>query len=173
MKEVWKDIEGYERFYQVSNIGRVKSLDRQVRHYMGGVRLVKGKILKSTPNIWGYLQVMLSKNGNHKTRTIHQLVAVAFHNHCPAGHSIVVDHIDGNRRNNLASNLQLITQRENIVKSKRCKGGSSEYVGVHWVEGLKKWKASITINGKTYYLGVFSSELDASNAYNAKLNQIL
>jgi hypothetical protein len=76
-KEIWRDIAGYEGYYQVSNFGRVRSLDK-MQNYNGSARLHKGKILKPNNDGRGYLIVDLSKNNRSVTRTIHRLVAMAF-----------------------------------------------------------------------------------------------
>lgn len=96
-KEIWRDISGYEGYYQVSNFGRVRSLDK-MQNYNGSVRLHKGKILKPNNDGRGYLIVDLSKNNRSVTKTIHRLVAMAFldnPNNLPQ-----VNHKDENKENN-------------------------------------------------------------------------
>lgn len=81
MKEEWRDIKDYENIYQISNIGRFRSLDRYETHMVNGKevrRLIKGIIREGTLNKDGYLQVGLSRNGKQETKCIHQLVAGAF-----------------------------------------------------------------------------------------------
>ena len=99
-KEIWKDIPGYEGYYQVSSLGRVKSLERVVGHTRHGEYTLKGKIRKLSLNTQGYLIVRLSNGGIVKTIKVHKLVAMAFLNHEPCGYKEVVDHIDNNTQNN-------------------------------------------------------------------------
>ena len=115
--EIWKDVLNYEGLYQVSNLGRVKSLKRKVRHF-SGERLVPERILKGGVNDKGYILVNLGKKGTKKVFAVHKLVAIAFLNHKPCGYKLVVDHIDNNKLNNKLENLQIITQQENVLKSK-------------------------------------------------------
>lgn len=75
--EEWKDIEGYEGLYQVSNLGRVKSLARYVKHYKGGLLLLRERIL-TTIAVRDYLNVNLYKEGKIKMFKVHRLVAQAF-----------------------------------------------------------------------------------------------
>jgi hypothetical protein len=164
--EVWKDIPEYEGFYQVSNLGKVKSLDRIDERG----RKLKGKIIKTRLFSTGYFVVNLCKNGKMKTKGIHTLVAYAFLNHKPCGMELVVNHIDINPENNNLYNLEVITQRENSNK-KHIKS-SSKYVGVCWDKNRKKWKSAITIDGKYKYLGLFTDELEASQVYQNELNKI-
>jgi hypothetical protein len=154
--EQWKTIEGYED-YQVSDLGNIKSFKRG-----------KERILKHSTT-HGYLHVILSVNGKQKNRLVHQLVAIAFLNHKPCGHKLVINHKDFNKQNNHVDNLEVVTQREN-VNHKHIKS-SSEYTGVTWRKERKKWVAQIFINGKKKYLGVFFSEIEASQAYKNALNK--
>ena len=155
--EIWKDIKDYEGLYKVSNLGRVKSL-----------KFGKERILSAATNATGYSLVALC-NGKTKAITVHQLVAMAFLNHKPCGHKIVVDHINTIKTDNRLENLQVITHRQNCTKDKK---GTSKYTGVHWCKPRNKWRAEIRINGKTKYLGSFKSELEASEAYQLKLETI-
>ena len=159
-KEIWKDIPGYEGIYMVSDRGRVRSLDRIDCR---GHRL-KGTMRK--PHLYKHGYLALGLKG--KTSTVHQLVAIAFLNHIPCGHRLVVDHIDGNKLNNNLNNLQVITNRQNLSR----KGGSSKYVGVSWNTSSKRWLAYINIgNGKNKYIGTFEDEVSASEAYQKALTE--
>lgn len=169
-KEIWKDVKGYEGLYQVSNLGRVKSLKRVVYKRNGTNQTLKEKILKNNYNGKGYYHVMLYKNTNKKTLKIHKLVAMAFLGHKPCGHNEVVDHIDNNQANNRLDNLQLTTVRHNASKDKKC--GTSKYVGVCWDKSAKKWKSQILYNGKNKFLGNFNDEIKASEAYQNALKEI-
>ena len=171
-KEIWKAIPTYIG-YEASNLGRVRSLDREVTT-SNSVRKYKGLLMSQSIircGSAGYLSVSLNKVGKRMTHRVHQLVAMAFLGHVPNGHDKVVDHIDGDRLNNNVNNLQVITQRENSSKDKR--GGSSKYVGVTWCKPNKKWRAQINIDGKVKYLGDFTNEIDASEAYQNYLKEIL
>ena len=159
MIEEFIDIQGFEGLYQVSNLGRVKSFKRN-----------KEKIKTLCVGTTGYYHTGLIKEGKQYTKKVHQLVSIAFLNHKPCGHKIVVDHIDGNPLNNRLDNLQLISSRENSSKDK--KGGSSEYTGVCWDRSRGKWISSIIINGKRKTLGRFTEELEASKAYQNALNAL-
>ena len=165
IKEIWKEVPGYEGAYQVSNKGRVRSLDREVIHSSGGTFIKKGKLLKLC-DAKPYHNVGLSG----KKFRVHQLVAMAFLGHKPCGYKLVVDHIDGNCHNNNLNNLQVITNRENTSKDKR--GGSSQYVGVCWNKTQRKWQAKFKINKKVLHLGTFDDELEAHHAYQKKLKEI-
>lgn len=113
MKEIWKDIDGYEGLYQVSNLGRVKSLkcwDVNLRDYTD-----KELVLSPTDNGHGYLIIGLRKGTKRKNHYIHRLVASAFipkPNDCE-----VVNHIDYDMKNNNVTNLEWCTQRENVNHS--------------------------------------------------------
>lgn len=113
MKEIWKDVVGYEGYYQVSNLGRVRSVPRRVaRDNNGFTRHVDGRVMKGTDNGHGYLIVSLNREGKRKNHYIHRLVAAAFcENPDVKPH---INHLDHNRSNNVCSNLEWCTVRENI-----------------------------------------------------------
>lgn len=163
MQEIWKDIPNYEGFYQVSNLGGLKSLEREVKHSSGCFMVLKEKILRPNKNNRGYLVCTLCKSGKQKKFTIHQLVAITFLNHVICGYKLVVDHINNNPLDNRVENLQLVTQRENISKDK--KGGTSKYTGVNWCKKSKKYRSDIRINGKKKFLGCFKNEYEAHLYY--------
>ena len=160
--EIWKDIKGFEGFYQVSNFGNVKRLKTKVKSKNNSYRTVKERFLKLNTDDKGYFIVVLSVKNKCKTKKVHQLVAQEFLSHTPCGMKTVVDHIDNNKNNNKASNLQLISQRKNTSKDKK---GTSKYTGVSWFKRDEKWQSSIRINGKCRHLGYFISEIEASKAY--------
>lgn len=113
MEEIWKDIKGYEGDYQISNLGRVKSRKEQ----FGNVP--KEIILKPVLTVWGYTRVGLRKNKKAKNYFIHRLVAEAF---VPNPYNkIYVNHIDSNKLNNAATNLEWVTAKENSNASKTIK----------------------------------------------------
>lgn len=100
MKEVWKKIPGYEGIYDVSNLGRVKSLRCN-------------KIMSLSKSSTGYLHIQLYKDKKYKTHTIHSLVANAF---IPNIYNKPeINHIDGNKENNNVSNLEWSTKSENQI----------------------------------------------------------
>ena len=112
MTEVWKGIKGYEGLYQVSNMGRVKSLDRTAIDKAGRKRHYKGRILKPVISSDGYLRVFLCNGrGKQKDCFVHRLVCEAFHKN--PKNKPCVNHIDENKTNNTASNLEWCTVKEN------------------------------------------------------------
>ena len=165
MSETWKDIPKYEGLYQVSNFGKVKSLERiSIQNHK-----LNEKILKPGVSSNGYLTVVLHKKKTRKTFQVHQLVAIGFLDHKPKKYNVVVDHINNNPLDNSVENLQLTTQRHNSSKDRK---GSSCYTGVSWHSRDNKWYSNITINGKKMHLGSFNDELKAHEAYQNKLKQI-
>ena len=172
-KEIWKDVPGYEGHYQASDLGRVRSLDRIITYKSGASKLLKGKVLSPRMNS-GYKKVDLAMEGRKKTFKFSQLVAMAFLGHTPNGHTLVIDHIDGNRLDDRVENLRIVTQRANASTCFRTNNGtfSSEYVGVYWNSNSLKWSSSIHYDGISVYLGLFDNEIDASNAYQKALSKI-
>lgn len=108
MNEIWKDIKDYEGIYQVSNLGRVKSVDR----LDGSNHRLKGKIKSTSIRPNGYENVILFKNSKRKGHSIHRLVAQAFISN--TDNKSEVNHIDENKTNNQASNLEWVTAKENM-----------------------------------------------------------
>lgn len=111
--ETWKDIEGYEGLYQVSNLGRVKSLSRKVFH-CNRVTHKEEKILSTINNKNGYVRVELS-NGNKKKYLVHRLVAQAFIQNNE--NKKYVNHINRIKNDNRVENLEWATASENIKYS--------------------------------------------------------
>ena len=109
-KEIWKDIEGFKGFYQVSNYGRVKSLERKCKHNYGGLRRVKEKCLSQGKGKY-YYNVVLAKEAKNKTLLTHRIVALHFVDN--PYNKPEVNHKDGNKRNNYYLNLEWCTRSEN------------------------------------------------------------
>lgn len=110
MTEEWRPVVGYEGQYEVSNLGRVRSLDRVVE-YRNGPRFRKGRLL--TPYAGDYGHTYLKLGGRKSKRSlVHKLVFEAFVETIPAG--CVVRHLDGDPQNNTPSNLALGTQADNL-----------------------------------------------------------
>ena len=157
--ETFKDIPNYKGVYQVSDLGRVKSF-----------KFNSPRILKPYVSGSGYLSINLCTNGNRRAFGVSVLVAMAFLEHNPNGHKVVVDHINGNKKDNRLENLQLISSRENV--SKELKGGTSKYIGVGWHKRVGKWCSKIWIKGKRKHLGYFDNEEDARDAYQNALHKL-
>lgn len=110
MEEKWKDIINYEGYYQISNFGNIRSLDRKIR-FNKGYSIKKGKMLKPILNKKGYYKVSLSKNQKEKRFFIHRLVAIHFIENPLSKEQ--VNHKDGNKKNNRVDNLEWCTNLEN------------------------------------------------------------
>lgn len=104
--ELWKDIEGFEGYYQISNKGNVRSVNR-----FDGVHDRQGSQIRQNLKHNGYLQVGLRKHGKRKWFGVHRLVAIHFIEN--PDNKPQVNHIDGNKLNNTVENLEWVTGREN------------------------------------------------------------
>lgn len=114
MKEIWKDIKNYEGFYQISNLGNVRSLDRIKKSKIKNNNYTKsnGKIIKKTVLNTGYEQVHLSKYGISKKKQVHRLVAEAFLKN-PNNYK-EINHKDENPLNNCVNNIEWCDRKYNI-----------------------------------------------------------
>ena len=108
--EVWKDIPGYEGYYQASNIGNVKSVDRVTNAKLNSTAIKRGKLLKPKNN-YGYNRVCLMVNGIKKGHQVHRLVAQSFLFN--PEQKATVNHINGVKFDNRVENLEWNTQAEN------------------------------------------------------------
>lgn len=151
MKEIWKDIPKWEGMYQVSNLGRVKSLKRK--------NVLKERIKKSCKGIYGYTHVILWKNSIGKTYKIHKLVQKSFR--MKDGQ---IDHINDIKHDNRLINLRTCTPSQNSANIKKHRG-NSKYKGVHKLKNRDVWISLIYKNRKVYPLGRFKKEKEAAMAY--------
>lgn len=138
MQENWKDITGYAQFYMISNTGKVFS-KRQ------------NKILKPQPNSNGYLRISLSDGKRKRKFFVHRLVAVHFVSNPDAASNNVVNHLDGNFRNNNSYNLEWTTMKGNsqhALKTGRMKRTKQWLDRLH-ASQLKSYRAVEAINPST------------------------
>ena len=159
MIEEWRPIEGYEGLYEVSNTGRVRSLDMYVKSRYGNYRLHKGKVLSPAKDTNGYLTVILSCNGKHNSIRVHRLVAKTFISN--PDNLIEVNHKDEDKTNNSVENLEWCDRKYNInygsrkdkVKDTKIKNGY--WTGLSREEYKKKYyqnhKKEYNERKKEYY----------------------
>lgn len=115
--EEWKDVFGYEEYYQVSNLGQIKSKDRLIKKSNGVVQFRRGRLCSQALDKDGYAVVKLSKDGKTKSIKVHRIVYCAFKGKIPNGHEI--NHINFNRLDNRVDNLEALTHRENVERTVR------------------------------------------------------
>lgn len=157
--EEWRDIPGYEGLYQVSNLGRVKSLNY---HLTGKEQILRpGK-----DRIGGYLQVGLSKGGKRKHFKVHRLVWEAFNGPIPEGYEC--NHINEDKTDNRLENLNLMTPKENTnwgTRNERVAKAQRKMVEQYTLDGIHicTW---FSVRGLEKELGYFQSYI--SNCCNGK-----
>lgn len=111
--EIWKYVDGFNNVYQVSNTGKVKSLDHIVTSKDNKSRLQKGRFLKSSINHKGYIRYSLSINGKRFNFSAHRLVAISF---IPNPlNKTQVNHKNGIKTDNNVDNLEWVDNKENII----------------------------------------------------------
>jgi len=136
MEETWKAVVGYEGLYDVSDLGRVRSLNY---NRTGSVHLLKEVVGSGM-----YTSVNLCKAGQAKQDRVHSLVAKSFLDPDYLSKGLVVNHKDFNRQNNVLSNLEIVTYRDNT--NLKHLPSTSKYTGVSWNRG--KWTSHILVNRK-------------------------
>jgi hypothetical protein len=132
MTEEWRPVPDYEGFYEVSNLGRLRSLTRTVRRSQNTMRTLPGRLLAPKISNHGYRLATLSREATERTVTLHSLVAAAFIGPRPDGQH--VRHLDGDKLNNRASNLAYGTALENAADTRR-HGAHSNTKRTHCARG--------------------------------------
>ena len=151
-EEVWRDVKGYEGLYQVSDQGRVKSLERTFIDKIGRERYFKGRILKPAFNGHGYLFVNLYDSGKPRMSKVHRLVCEAFHeNH---DNKPEVNHINEDKTDNRACNLEWCTRGENVnhgTRNERSGKAQSKPVAQYAQDGglIKVWASAMEVERQT------------------------
>lgn len=167
MPEVWKSVPGWEGFYEVSDWGNVRSVDRKIVNPKGSEIFYPGKpIIKVKRG--NYYAVTLNKKMFSRNFRVHRLVAMAFIDKEIENKKLVVDHKDRNPINNRLDNLRIVSYRQNNLNKGLCKRNKSGYKGVHYHKQRNKWCAIININGKSSYIGLFDSPEEAGSAWMEK-----
>ena len=134
--EIWKDIKDYEGLYQVSNSGRIKSLERYVNHRLGVVKFVRERIKKQYKDRVGYKSVMLSKNGKQIRDYVHRLVGFAFVEN--PFNKPDINHKNGIKYDNRFINIEWVTKSENSLHMCHVLGIRPSLGRVHSEETKKK-----------------------------------
>lgn len=169
MEEIWKDIEGYEEMYQVSNLGKVRSLERTIIRKDGKPLTIKEQILKPSLDGSGYYFVSLTKNKQPKYYRIHRLIAEAFIPN--PDNKPEIDHINTDKTDNTVwlnedgsvnydkTNLRWVTHKENMNNQTTTSKMSNSQKGKHLSqETKKKISKSLKNNPSKPWLGKFGNE---------------
>ncbi len=152
-EEVWKDIEGYEGMYQISSLGRVRSVRRSRTGPTGGV--IKERVLKRCYNDAGYPHVTLSRDNIRKTKLVHRLVANHFITTKHKG--LLIHHKDGDKTNNNITNLEFVTPKQHYDREPKMRAGL--WIGAKYGRKYSKPIVQYTLEGERV--------AEYSGAYNA------
>lgn len=165
--EIWKPVPTLEQFYEVSNTGLIRNM--------------RGKVLKPFINSSGYKVLKLTGRFGKENWLVHRAVALA---HIPNPSNLpIVNHLNGNKEDCNASNLEWCTNSHNILHARKMGlnpynkptegkklGGNrkakSSYFGVVWDSSRNKWQGKVVHNGKAYCMKRFDTELEAAAHYN-------
>lgn len=167
MEEIWVDIEDHEGIHQISNLGRVKALRKEVYtpglNSKNNIAIRKEKFLKPCVNSSGYYCIrLIDNNGKRRNYKLHRLIAKAFISN-PFNLEII-NHIDSNILNNSIENLEWVSARENVCHKVR---KDKKLIGIYKRSDGKAYVSQIVFDGKNIYLGSYKTE---DEAYIARVN---
>jgi hypothetical protein len=111
--EIWKSVVNYKGYFEISNLGNVRSLERIIFRSNGTTQRFKSKMLSVSISSNGYKSVTLCKNGISRMYNIHSLLMLSFFDENYIKNKKVVNHIDGNKLNNDFNNLEIVTSSDN------------------------------------------------------------
>lgn len=162
MKEIWKDIPGYEGHYQISNLGNILSLNYKRSH--------TPHLMKHHLTYDGYHLIGLCLNSKKTFKSVHILVAKAFV--LNPENKPQVNHIDGNKDNNCASNLEWVTCKENIHHA--IKTGLRSYENRHYLHGSEHYgsKPILQYDLQGNFIKKWGSQVEAAEYYNCDSSTI-
>lgn len=172
--EEWRDVPDFEGFYKVSNYGLVRVLSRVIkgrtRNGLDTVKIAPEKVLTKVIDETGYVTVCLLSDKFKKTRRVHVFQGMAFLQQNTDKPKI--NHKNSIKDDNFILNFEYTTQRENACHSlinRLSVDGNTHLIGVSKHRKTGKFMSRIEINGRAKYLGLFPTEIDASNAYKEAL----
>lgn len=179
--EIWKDMVDFKGRYQVSNLGRIRSI--QSNHGKYQEKILPQRIRSKTCN-YAYVQMSVQNNAHHIA--VHRAVAKAFIDN--PENKPQVNHIDGNKHNNCVCNLEWVTASENHIHAFKMGlrnadhviarqlgskiGSASKHHNVSWDSTRQKWKACLKDGGKMVFQKRFDCELEAAKYVNTKLDEL-
>lgn len=155
MEEIWKDVEGFDYKYQISNLGNFRCLNSIHKNH-------RGIIKKGSLDSYGYYRVNLTKDGKNMCVKTHRLVAKYFLE--DYSDDLPVNHKDLNKQNNRVDNLEMVTYKENTHHYHNEIGNNN--IGVKKHKNLNKWTVRVTYLGERVYLGTFETEQEAIDRLN-------
>lgn len=181
MEEIWKDIPGYEGYYQASNTGKYRSVDREVKRADGIVMHIKGRELKLHKGLDDYAVMELSRNGKVHPVLAHRVIAQLFLDDFDP--NLTVNHKNGDKFNNSVENIEMMTLEENLhhfhtsevfaeTRRRIAENSSRVHKGKkRSQESIAKWKASysnyIEKHGGTRKGAILDGELRKKISFSA------
>ena len=143
-QESWRQVVGYKGYYEISNLGNLRSVDRIVRYKSSGTMLRRGRTMKQNKNKFGYCDVRLCKKGVEKAHLVHRLVAMAFLDNPECKPQ--VNHKNGVKWDNRLENIEWASLAENRLHSYR------ELNARNWLKDVGGDKSYATDGNKTIWI---------------------
>lgn len=166
MVEEWRAVVGYEGYYEVSDLGRVRSVTRVSRNGNGSCTK-RGTLMRQSVNSAGYSVVQLSRDGVRVSKTVSSLIGAAF-----LGAAEEVDHRNRQRSDNRLENLRPATARQNAANTGPRRRNKSGFKGVSPFKTRNCWRAVIFVDGKQRHLGYFDDPVVAARCYDAAAKEL-